>query len=303
MRIRWWFTAPSAREKRTFWKASTSGYADVGPIFGLSSLPLKSLPIALSQRCTRVSNRRFANNFANAMRFLLDDLNFLATRKATQLEFLHSFDAVLAEGCQVVVSMDSHPRLCEELMPELIDRLLGGAIWSLLPPDRDTRLALLRAKSAVGAPIPDDVLKFLADHLRGNVRELEGAIHSLRHFGRVTGRKIDQSLAREAWEDSCATRFEWWGLRISIPPSARFFGSRREHCDRKHGPGRSVTRGMMAIYLCRKHTAATFGEISIYFGNKTHSTAVAAEKKVKEWLAKDVTLKAGDRQWRSSRID
>ena len=62
----------------------------------------------------------------------------------------------------------------------------------------ETRLSLLRAKSAVGSPIPDEILKFLADNLRGNVRELEGAIHSLRHFSRVTGRKIDQALAREA---------------------------------------------------------------------------------------------------------
>src|SRR5207253_45177 len=89
--------------------------------------------------------------------------------------------------------------------PELMDRLLGGAIWGLLPPDPDTRLALLRAKSGTkeekAVTIPDEVLAFLAERLRGNVRELEGALHSLRHFSRVTGRRVDRELAREALGD------------------------------------------------------------------------------------------------------
>src|SRR5262249_53122079 len=86
-----------------------------------------------------------------------------------------------------------------------MDRLLGGAIWGLLPPDPETRLALLRAKSGADRPegeaMPDEVLAFLAERLRGNVRELEGALHSLRHFSRVTGRPVDRDLAREALGD------------------------------------------------------------------------------------------------------
>src|SRR5207248_3765145 len=79
------------------------------------------------------------------------------------------------------------------------DRLLGGAVWGLSPPDPETRLALLQAKSAKGQPaIPPEVLKHLAGSLRGNVRELEGAVHWLRHFSRVTGKAIDLGLAREA---------------------------------------------------------------------------------------------------------
>ena len=101
------------------------------------------------------------------------------------------------------LTCDCHPRLADDFTPELADRLLGGAVWGLAPPDADTRLAILPREGGEGrrVPIPEDVLKFLAEQLRGNVRELEGALNSLRHYGRVTGRPIDVPLAREALGD------------------------------------------------------------------------------------------------------
>ena len=89
----------------------------------------------------------FRRQFRECFALLLDDLTFLAGKKATQVEFLHTFDALVADGCQVVVTCDCHPRLTEDLMPELADRLLGGAVWGVLPPDPETRLALLQAKA------------------------------------------------------------------------------------------------------------------------------------------------------------
>src|SRR5262249_20196328 len=130
-------------------------------------------------RVTYVTSEDFTNRFVQAMRLgrlggfrkhfrdcdvlLLDDLHFLARKKATQEEFLHPFDALLADGRQVVLTCDCHPRLADDFTPELTDRLLGGAVWGLTPPDAETRLAILRARSAEGgAPLPDDVLRFLA---------------------------------------------------------------------------------------------------------------------------------------------
>ncbi len=145
----------------------------------------------------------FRKYFRSGDVLLLDDLHFLARKRATQEEFLHTFDALIAEGKQLVLSCDCHPRLNDDFGPELMDRLLGGAIWGLQPPDGESRQLLLRTKSSANgaAPLADDVLAYLAEHLRGNVRELEGAIHSLRHFSRVTGRAIDRELAREALGD------------------------------------------------------------------------------------------------------
>src|SRR5262249_13097807 len=133
---------------------------------------------------------------------LLDDLHFLATKKATHEEFLHTFDALLADERQVVLTTDCHPRLADQFPPELVDRLLGGAGGGLAPPDGTTRLAILRARAGKRVDgdrvVPDEILRFLAERLRGNVRELEGALHSLRHNSRVMNKAIDLNLAREA---------------------------------------------------------------------------------------------------------
>jgi chromosomal replication initiator protein len=241
----------------------------------------------------------FRKQFRECFALLVDDLTFLAGKRATQIEFLHTFDALVGDGCQVVVTCDCHPRLCEELMPELADRLLGGAIWGILPPDGDTRLAMLTSKCASGSPIPQDVLKYLAANLRGNVRELEGAVHSLRHYARVTGQPVTKDLAREALGDLLRHAIRCVRLgdveaavcsALKLPAAALKTKSKSW----------SVSHArMLAIYLARKHTSATLGEISTFFGNKTHSTAVAAEKRVRGWLEKNTEVKAGELAWKA----
>jgi chromosomal replication initiator protein len=240
----------------------------------------------------------FRRQFRECSALLLDDLHFLATKKATQEEFLHTFDALVADGRQVVVTTDCHPRLADELMPELLDRLLGGAVWSLLPPDPETRLEILRKKScAASAAIPDNVLKALATSLRGNVRELEGAVNSVRHYAKVTGRPADMATAREALGDLLrhAVRVVTIAdVDAAVCATLRLAAGTLQSKSRAW----TVTHPrMVAIYLCRKHTAATYGEISKHFGAKTHSTAVAAEKKVRVWMDKNGSVAIGERDW------
>jgi chromosomal replication initiator protein len=240
----------------------------------------------------------FRRHYRECSALILDNLNFLATKRATQEEFLHTFDSLVADGRQVVVSTDCHPRLADELMPELVDRLLGGAVWSLLPPDASTRLEILRKKSAGRGPvIPDDVLKSIAEVLRGNVRELEGAVHAIRHYARVAGRPVDHSLAREALGDLLRH-----AVRVVTLPDVD--GAVCSVLRLSSGTLQSKARTwsvshprMLAVFLSRKHTAATYGEISKHFGAKTHSTAVAAEKTVRTWLDRDERVLIGDRDW------
>jgi chromosomal replication initiator protein len=242
----------------------------------------------------------FRRQFRECHALLIDNLSFLAGKKATQVEFLHTFDALLADGCQVVVTCDCHPRLTEDLTPELQDRLLGGAVWGVLPPDPETRLNLLKAKATGPGPaIPTDVLQFLANNLRGNVRELEGAVHSLRHFARVTGQPVSKDLAREALGE--LLRHAVRVVRVEDVEAAVISALKLPAgALRSKSKAWAVSHArMLAIYLARKHTSATYGEISAYFGNKTHSTAVAAEKKVRGWLSTNEAVRAGDRAWRA----
>jgi chromosomal replication initiator protein len=223
----------------------------------------------------------------------------LATKRACQEEFLHTFDALVSDGKQVVVTCDCHPRLADDFFPELTDRLLGGAVWGLAPPDPDTRLALLQAKSAKGQlPVPLEVLKFLAGSLRGNVRELEGAVNALRHYSRVTGHAIDLGLAREALGDLLRHAVRVVRLADVDAAVCAALGLPKGTLQSKARAWAVSHPRMLAVYLARKHTAASFSEISGHFGGKSHSTAVAAEKKVRQWLQSDRTLAVGERAWR-----
>jgi chromosomal replication initiator protein len=245
----------------------------------------------------------FRRQFRECSALLFDNLNFVATKRATQEEFLHTFDALTADGRAVVVTTDCHPRLADELMPELADRLLGGAVWSLLPPDADTRLEILRKKATGGTPaIPDGVLKSIASALRGNVRELEGAVNGVRHYARVTGRPVDAPLVREALGDLLRHAVR---VVTVADVDAAVCAVLRLPAGTLQSKARTWAVShprMIAVYLCRKHTAATYGEIAKHFGAKTHSTAVAAEKKVRGWLDGDKSVAIGDRDWRTKEL-
>jgi chromosomal replication initiator protein len=242
----------------------------------------------------------FRKHFRECDALLLDDLHFLATKRATQEEFLHTFDVLQRDGKQLVITCDCHPRLAEEFTPELIDRLLGGAIWGLMPPEEETRLAILQTKALAqpGPAIPEVVLRQLAGSLRGNVRELEGALNCLRHYSQVSGRPIDLGLAREALAEL---------LRHSIRV-VRLLDIDATICavlQLQPGSLQSKARQwmvshprMLAMFLARKHTAAAYSEVGQYFGARTHSTAVAAEKKVRQWLREDEWLTMGERRVR-----
>ncbi len=265
-------------------------------------------------RVTYATAEEFTNRFVQAMRtgklaafrrqfrecdaLLVDDLHFLAKKRATQEEFLHTFDSLQADGRQMVLTCDCHPRLADDFTPELADRLLGGGVWGLAPPDADTRLAILRRLATDGPPVPDPVLRHLAGQLRGNVRELEGALHGLRHFCRVTSRPADLPSAREALSDLLRHAVRVVGL---ADVDRAVCAALRLEAGTLQGKGRawSVSHPrMLAMHLARKHTAASFAEIGAYFGGRNHSTAVAADKRVRGWLADDADLGRGPRRVR-----
>ena len=241
----------------------------------------------------------FRKQFRECDALLIDDLHFLAKKPATQEEFLHTFDALHAEQRPVIATCDCHPRLAEQFMPELTDRLVGGAIWGLATPERSTRLDLLRHKTLVPerASMPADVLDFLADQLRGNVRELEGALHSIWHFAHAHGRSIDLELAREALADVLRHSIRLVQLADVEDAVCKTLGLDAGTLQAKKRGWMVSHPRMLAMYLARKHTAATHTEIGQRFGGRTHSTAVAGEKKVRLWLRDNTSLQLGQRRF------
>jgi chromosomal replication initiator protein len=239
----------------------------------------------------------FRKQFRECDALLLDDLHFLAKKPATQEEFLHTFDSLRSDERPVIISCDCHPRLDEHLLPELTDRLVGGAICGLTTPERATRIDLLRHKSLAAdrEPMPAAVLELLADQLRGNVRELEGALHSIWHFARAHGRPVDVELAREALADVLRHSIRLVQLADVDEAVCKTLNLETGALQSKKRSWTVSHPRMLATFLARKHTAATYTEIGQRFGGRNHSTAVAGEKKVRLWLKDNTSLNMGQR--------
>jgi chromosomal replication initiator protein len=227
----------------------------------------------------------FRARYRSADALIIDDVHFLAAKKATQDEFLHTFDALIADGVPIVLAADQHPRRIAKLTDELATRFLGGMVVKLDAPDPATRRAILKAKAdARGIDVPEPVIAYIAEHLRSSVRELEGALHSLIAHAVLTGKRLDLALAKTALRDTIRHTAQAVALRdveravcqlFEVEPDALKSASR----------ARSLTYPrMLAMYLSRKHTGAAYSEIGRHFGGRNHSTVISAEKKVAGWL-------------------
>lgn len=230
----------------------------------------------------------FRSRFRKAGVLVVDDIHFLAAKRATQDEFLHTFNAVVAQGATVVLACDQHPRRVAKLSDELVTRFLAGMVVRVEAPDPATRRAILRAKAqARGIDVPEAVLAYVADHLRSSVRELEGALNSLLAHALLTGKRMDLDLARSALRDTIRHTAVVVGLKDVERVVCELFGVEPEAL-KADGRGRAVAHPrMLAMYLARKRTGAAYGEIGRFFGGRNHSTVIAAEKKVRTWLEEE----------------
>jgi chromosomal replication initiator protein len=227
----------------------------------------------------------FRSRFRSAGALLVDDVHFLAAKRATQDEFLHTFNALFAGGVPIVMAADQHPRKIARLTEELATRFLGGMVVKLDAPDLATRRAILRAKAAArGVDLPEAVLGYVADHIRSSVRELEGALHSLLAHALLTGKRLDLNLAQTALRDTIRHTAQSVALRDVERAVCQLFAIDAESL-KSDSRARVLTYPrMLAMYLARKHIGLPYSEIGRYFGDRNHSTVIAAEKKVLSWL-------------------
>jgi chromosomal replication initiator protein len=216
---------------------------------------------------------------------MLDDAHFLAAKRATQDEFLHTFNSLILAGAPVVLALDRHPRQIPKLAEELVTRFLGGMVVKLEAPDYNTRLAILRSKAlSQGVDVPEAVLTFVAEHVRSSVRELEGALCSVLIHAQLTNRPLDVVLARTALRETIRLAADTVALHDVEQAVCHFFELTPEVL-RSDGRARAVSYPrMLAMYLARKHTGAPYSEIGRHFGGRNHSTVIAAERKLNAWL-------------------
>lgn len=230
--------------------------------------------------------------------FLVDDVHFLEGKEATQEEFFHTFNALYEAGKQIVLTSDRPPKEIPGLEARLVSRFEWGMVADIAQPDLEHRIAILRKKQEqdhLEMTIPDDVLRFIAEHVRSNVRELEGCIIKLLLYASLKHREISIDLAREALGDKIrASEGDLPALPKTLPSIdkiqdvvARRWGVTAEQLRSKARIKTLVVPRQIAMYLARDLLQMQLMEIGHAFGGRDHSTVIHSVDKVQRQMARD----------------
>ena len=229
---------------------------------------------------------------------IIDDLQFFCGKKSTIGELLHTIDTLTREGRQLVFAADRSPAELSGLGPELLTRLQGGLVCEMGPPDAGVRLGIVRRlASELGVKIPKPVRQYVADHLTSHARELSGAVNRLK----ATSLALDAPITLAMAEDALSEMIRQSG------PAVRLQDIEQAVCHvlglngdalQSHSKSKSVSRPrMLAMWLARKHTRVALSEIGRFFGHRSHSTVISAQKKVNAWMADGRPLELVERRW------
>ncbi len=252
-------------------------------------------------RCKYVTGEQFTNEYISTIRkgnneefrrkyrkldlLAVDDVHFLAAKRATQEEFLHTFDAIETAGKRIILASDAHPRLVGDLNQQLVSRFLSGMTIKMEQPDKETRIHILSRKvSRMKIDIPEDVIEYIAMHVRGSVRELEGILLKLCAIAALENDGVTLQVVREVLADHLVqtdSAVTVGGIEGTVAP---FFGVTPADIHSSRRTKTVSNARMTAMYLARKYTGMSFPEIGRFMG-KNHSSVVLAVNRMEKILA------------------
>jgi chromosomal replication initiator protein len=228
--------------------------------------------------------------------FLVDDVHFLEGKEMTQEEFFHTFNALYEGNKQIVLTSDRPPKEIPGLEARLVSRFEWGMVADIGQPDLEHRIAILQKKQEqdhLEQTIPDDVLRFIAEHVRSSVRELEGCIIKMLLYASLKHREISIELAREALSDKIRAG-EGEGEPKALPSInkvqevvARRWGVTPEGLRSKARIKTLTVPRQIAMFLARELLQMQLVEIGNAFGGRDHSTVIHSVDKVSRQMARD----------------
>lgn len=270
-----------------------------------------------TQRIIYLSTEQFTNEYITALRtggmpdfrrrfretdlLLVDDVHSLKGKEATQEEFFHTFNSLYEAGRQIILTSDRHPTELGGLEKRLVSRFEWGMVSEIELPDFELRIAILRKKAELDQlqrTIPDDVIRFLAEHIRSNVRELEGAIIRLLAYASLKRKDITVAVAQEALRDKLRRSSDGTTLE-EIPPItieriqtvvAKQWDVSPEALRSKSRTKTLTIPRQAAMYLCRELLGLHLVEIGQAFGKRDHSTVIHSLERAAEQILNEPTF-------------
>jgi chromosomal replication initiator protein len=254
-----------------------------------------------------VSSEKFTNDMINSLRYdkmisfrdkfrtvdvlLVDDIQFLAQKERTQEEFFHTFNALHESMKQIVIASDRPPKELAEFEDRLRSRFEWGLIADIQPPDLETKVAILQKKAEQErVTLPTDVALFIAQNIRSNVRELEGALIRLVAHSSLIGAEITLGYTQQVLKnfiDSQARKVTIESIQKAV---AEQFGLRLVEIKAKNNSRSIVYPRQIAMYLAKHLTEASLPEIGRQFGGKHHTTVLHSVEKIEEVRKNDKDL-------------
>ena len=239
------------------------------------------------------TTEEFRRKYRAADVLLVDDIQFIAGKESTQEEFFHTFNTLHAAGKQIVLASDRPAKDIKSLAERLRTRFEWGLTADIQPPDFETRVAIIRRKAELlNLDIPDEVAEFIANHLKNNIRQLEGAVKKLNAYYLLEGISPVIGVAQNAIRDILS---ETQPVPVTIE---KIIGEVARTYNVSPGDIRGPKRNSnvaaarrAAIYIVREITGMSMEDIGKEFGGRDHSTIVYAMKVIEKDLEKDQHLR------------
>lgn len=234
----------------------------------------------------------FKERFRSVDVLMIDDVQFISGKDSTQEEFFHTFNALVDQNHQVIISADKSPSDLEGMEERLRSRLGWGLVADIHPTTYELRLGILQSKREhIAQTIPKKVLEFLAHKITSNVRELEGALIRIVAHATLVGREISLEMVQEVLRDLLRSNERTLTVEEIQRKIAEYYNVRLADM---HSPKRSRTVArprQVAMYLAKKLTTRSLPEIGRHFGGRDHTTVIHGIKKIEELLATDTGIR------------
>ncbi len=240
------------------------------------------------------TTEEFQKKYRNYDALLIDDIQFFEGKDSCQEEFFHTFNALYEGNKQIVLSADRPLREIANLEDRLISRFSGGLTTELMPPNLETRIAILKnkAKNENIYVDGDEPLFYIANRVDSNIRALEGALNRVVAFSKINGSKITLELTAKALENIVAeSKLKTITVEAIQQVTAQYFNIKVEDLKGSKRSNAIAYPRQIAMYLCRQFTDLTFQEIGMEFGNRHHSTVMHAQNEIDKQVNTDPKTK------------
>ena len=236
---------------------------------------------------------QFRDKYRNIDVLLIDDIQFIIGKASTQEEFFHTFNHLYEQKKQIIITSDKPPKDMDVLEERFRSRFAWGLIADIQFPDFETRMAILQKKvEAFGFNINNDVLSYIANNVKSNIRELEGSIKKVVALANLEKKTIDIEIAKEALKDIVSPNSP---SRITpeniINVVCDHYGISIEDIKSSKRNKELVHPRQMIMYLCRSMTNATYKEIASLLGGRDHSTIIYGERSITDLIEKDESIR------------